>query len=401
MRQWLLERRRWLFIILVGGASAAAILLRLTVAGTPAAVAAPAEAQPAKPAAQPGVSNDYCLGCHGKPNQLRTLPSGELQYMSIDPAGYAASVHGSGGYACVQCHPTIREYPHPESTAQDLRAVTLQNYTTCQECHSGQYEKQMDSVHQKALDEGNQNAAVCTDCHNPHYQKRLTNPTTGELWPNARLLIPQTCARCHSTIYDQYKQTVHGTALIGDAEQPGGNPDVPTCIDCHGVHNQADPTTAGFRLSSTDLCAKCHTDPARMDKYHISTNVLNTYLADFHGTTVTLFQKQAPGELTNKPVCYDCHGVHDIRAVDDPEKGLHVKQNLLVACQQCHPGATPDFPDSWLSHYEPSADKNPLVYFVDVFYRFFIPGVLVPMGIYVLADFGRRIYSRVRKGGQH
>jgi hypothetical protein len=137
-----------------------------------------------------------------------------------------------------------------------------------------------------------------------------------------------------------------------------------------------------------------------MDKYGISTNVLSTYLADFHGTTVTLFQVTEPDQQTNKPVCYDCHGIHDIKAVDDPEKGLHVKQNLLIKCQGCHPGATPDFPDSWLSHYEPSQDKNPLVYWVNVFYWFLIPGVIGAMLIFVAADGGRRIFNRF-KGGAH
>lgn len=347
---------------------------------------------------EPGVSNEYCLGCHGKAGQIRTLPSGEQQYISIDPVGYNNSVHGSGGYACVQCHTTIRTYPHPESTAQDLRDVTLQNYATCQQCHSGNYEQTLDSVHQAALEEGNRDAAVCTDCHNPHYQKRLTDPTSGALWPNARLSVPQTCARCHSAIYDQYKQTVHGAALLGSADQPGGNPDVPTCTDCHGVHNVPDPTTAQFRLDSPQTCANCHTDAKRMEPYGLSTQVLNTYLADFHGTTVTLFERQSPDQPTNKPVCFDCHGIHDIRAVDDPQKGLHVKQNLLVTCQKCHPEATIDFPDSWLSHYVPSAEQNPLVYFVDVFYQFFIPIVAGGMLVFVLADAGRRLYRRAKGG---
>jgi hypothetical protein len=133
-----------------------------------------------------------------------------------------------------------------------------------------------------------------------------------------------------------------------------------------------------------------------MEPYGLSTAVLNTYLADFHGTTVTLFERQSPDQPTNKPVCFDCHGIHDIRAVDDPEKGLHVKQNLLVTCQQCHPEATVDFPDSWLSHYVPSAEKNPLVYFVDVFYQFFIPIVVGGMAVFVLADAGRRLYRRAK-----
>jgi len=54
----------------------------------------------------------------------------------------------------------------------------------------------------------------------------------------------------------------------------------------------------------------------------------------------------------------------------------------------------------WLSHYVPSAENNPLVYFVDVFYQFFIPIVVGGMVVFVLADAGRRIYQRV-KGGAH
>ena len=397
------RRRSWLLLAVLSATLVGA--LAWWVGGTSErALAAPAvevsAATLAEGVTEPGVSNDYCLGCHGKPNQVRDLPSGEQQYLTIDSAGYNASVHGSGGYACVQCHTEIRTYPHPESTAQDLRDVTLQNYESCRECHASNFDLTHDSVHQTALDEGNRDAAVCSDCHNPHYQKALTDPSTGELWPNARLAVPQTCARCHSAIYDQYKQSVHGAALLGSADEPGGNADVPTCIDCHGVHNVADPTTASFRLDSPQTCAKCHTDPERMGPYDLSTHVLDTYIADFHGTTVTLFERENPDQETNKPVCSDCHGVHDIRSVADPQKGLQVKQNLLGTCQKCHPDATASFPDSWLSHYVPSADKNPLVYFVDVFYQFFIPIVVGGMVVFVLADAGRRIYQRV-KGGAH
>ena len=80
-----------------------------------------------------------------------------------------------------------------------------------------------------------------------------------------------------------------------------------------------------------------------MGKYDISTDVFNTYVADFHGTTVTIFDKQSPDQATNKAVCYDCHGVHDIKSVSDPEATV-VKENLLVTCQRCHPDAEANFP---------------------------------------------------------
>lgn len=359
--------------------------------GAQASTPTPAASSPS-PTDQPGVSNDYCLSCHAKPDQIKTLPSGEQLYLTIDPDAYNQSVHGSGGYACVQCHTTIRTYPHPPLDAQTTRDVTLNFYTTCKTCHIDKYRLTLDSVHQQALDKGNKNAAVCTDCHNPHYQTRLTDPTTHALLPAARVQIPQTCARCHSMIFDQYKHSVHGSALIGE-----GNPDVPTCIDCHGVHNIADPTTNAFRLASPELCAKCHTDPQRMAKYNISTQVLNTYVADFHGTTVTLFEKTSPDQVTNKPVCFDCHGVHNISRPDDPTTGLEVKQNLLATCRKCHPNAAANFPTAWLSHFVPNPQTTPLVYYVNLFYKFFIPGVLGGMAVFVASDIYRRLRNRLRE----
>ena len=173
--------------------------------------------------------------------------------------------------------------------------------------------------------------------------------------------------------------------------------DVPTCIDCHGVHNIPDPTTAAFRLKSPELCAKCHANASIMDKYGISTQVFNTYVADFHGTTVTLFQKESPDAPTNKPVCFDCHGVHDIVKVDDPQKGLELRQNILKRCQVCHPTATTNFSEAWMSHYIPSPTKYPVVYFVDLFYKFFIPGVLGGMAILVVLDVSSVVRQKRRK----
>ena len=355
----------------------------------------PAEASPA-PSEQPGVSNDYCLSCHGKPDQIVKLPSGESLYLTIDADAYNQSVHGSGSYACVQCHTSIRAYPHPKLEAQTARDVTLALSDACKTCHVDKYRLTQDSVHQTAINKGNPNAAVCADCHNPHYQGRLTDPKTHALLTIARVQIPQTCGRCHSVIFDQYKNSVHGSALIG-----AGNPDVPTCIDCHGVHNIGDPTTNAFRLNSPQLCARCHTDPKRMNKYGISTEVLNTYLADFHGTTVTLFEKTAPDQVTNKPVCFDCHGVHNISKPDDPRTGLEVKQNVLATCRKCHPDATANFPSAWLSHFVPNPQTTPLVYYVDQFYKYFVPAVLGGMAVFVASDLIRRLINSRKEQRKH
>jgi len=340
----------------------------------------------------PIVSNEVCLGCHGKPGLSMNLPNGDILDLFVNSDNYAASIHGKDGYACVQCHTSLGNYPHPAFSATDLRDVTLQLTKVCDRCHSGEYNLTMDSVHAAAQAAGIREAAVCTDCHGSHYVDQWTDQKTHVILPEARLDIPITCSRCHDAIYQKYRISVHGAALTEES-----NTDVPTCIDCHGVHNIGNPTTAEFRLKSPELCASCHTNPAIMDKYGISTDVLNTYVSDFHGTTVTLFEKQSPDAQTNKPVCYDCHGVHDISRVDDPNTGIEMQQNLLVRCKVCHPDATSNFPSAWMSHYIPSPSHYAMVYYVNLFYKFFIPMVLGSMVLLVGLDVGHSIYVKTKR----
>jgi predicted CXXCH cytochrome family protein len=319
------------------------------------------------------------------------LPLGDDQQLlvTINNSAFQASVHGMQKIGCTSCHTDITGYPHPNYNKNSLRELSVELYhatrTACQGCHDEQTVKVMDSVHEQTLEAGNNNAAVCADCHNPHY-----------LFSAARRPdVPDVCARCHSDIAAQYKSSVHGAALL--TEQ---NPDVPTCIDCHGVHNITDPRTVEFRNAIPQLCARCHTDAKKMDRYGISTNVLSTYVADFHGTTVTLFEKNSPDQPTNKPVCTDCHGVHSITRPDNPQTGIALKANLLKRCQRCHPGATANFPDAWMSHYIPSPHEYPVVYYVQLFYKFFIPAVIGSMLVFVISDMVRRILNR-RKGATH
>ena len=353
----------------------------------------PVSAAPLLQAEKP--TDESCLACHQQAGMTAQI-GGQSVPLTIDVDKFSASVHGSEDIACVDCHTNITGFPHPAVTASSQRDFSLEMYPTCQQCHQEQYQKVLDSVHQTALAAGNTNAAVCTDCHNPHTQTRLTNKDTGELLLGARLVIPQTCAKCHSTIYDTYKGSVHGAALTQE-----GNQFVPTCIDCHGVHNIQNPTTNTFRNSTPYLCANCHTNETLMKQFGISTNVLNTYVADFHGTTVKMFEETYPDQPTNKPVCTDCHGIHNIMKVDDPNAGIAFKKNLLVKCQQCHPNATAEsFTDAWMSHYVPSPAAFPLVYYVNLFYKFFIPAVLGGMILYVLTDIYRRFINR-GKGVSH
>jgi predicted CXXCH cytochrome family protein len=330
------------------------------------------------------VDADYCLACHSQPDQQLTFENGDVVSITIDGDTLHDSVHGADNpwqpLDCTDCHDRYT-YPHESPPLTGKREYNLERYTLCIDCHEKNYENSLDSVHGAALEEGEVEAAVCTDCHGAH-----DTPTPNE--PRER--ISHTCEQCHSEIFDTYSGSVHGESLLVDS-----NLDVPTCINCHGVHNISDPTTIQARLNSPDLCADCHADQELMDRYDISTEVFDTYVADFHGSTVTLFAHQDPNLETNKAVCFDCHGVHDIRSPDDPESGIKV--NLLETCRQCHPDASENFPDAWTSHYEPSVENNTLVYLVNQFYRILVPATLGFFGFLVVTDIYRMVRTRSKK----
>lgn len=329
----------------------------------------------------PNPDNTYCTACHSLQNLSLTLTNGDILDLTVTADTLAHSVHGEGNewqpLACIDCHEDYR-FPHEPVAAASAREYSLEKYPVCAKCHEPKYEQAQDSVHAVALEEGKLEAAVCTDCHGAH-------DTPVPDIPRSR--ISQTCQQCHSTIFDEYATSVHGEALIND-----DNEDVPTCVECHGVHNINDPTTALFRVRSPQLCAGCHANEELMTEYDISTDVFSTYVSDFHGTTVTLFEHQDPTVETNKAVCYDCHGVHNIKRPDDPKAGI--KNNLLETCRQCHPDATESFPDSWTSHFPPSLENNPLVFLVNGFYWLVIPGTLGFFGFLVLTDIYRRFIVR-------
>jgi predicted CXXCH cytochrome family protein len=187
---------------------------------------------------------------------------------------------------------------------------------------------------------------------------------------------------------------VHGEALFA------GDDNAPTCTSCHGVHGIQHPTTALFRNRSPELCATCHADEELMSEYDISTNVFDSYLDDFHGTTVSLFEQSDPNVPSNKAVCYDCHGVHNITRADD-SKSQVVRENLLETCRECHPDASSDFPDTWVGHFEPTAESNPLLYAVNLFYDILIPLVVCGFVFLIAVDIIGRIRRRFDGRGEH
>jgi predicted CXXCH cytochrome family protein len=325
---------------------------------------------------------EACLGCHGDRELAMTLPSGERLSLFVDAEAFRQSAHG-GRLGCVECHPGMRKVPHPAKPFRTARDVTLAYYEQCKGCHFDHFTKTLDSVHYERVAKGDARAPVCSDCHTAHAVARKNG---------SRSRISQTCAKCHEPVFDAYARSVHGRALLEE-----GNRDVPLCIDCHRSHDIGDPRTARFHFATPELCGSCHTNEQVMARYGLSTNVLKTYLDDFHGVTASLQRAAAPGgaPATGRiaAVCTDCHGIHDITRVREPGSAV-MQENLVKVCQRCHPDATANFPAAWLGHYEPSWTKAPIVYAVTMFYWIFIPFVIGGLVLQILLHLWRVVVNR-------
>ncbi|HKQ60196.1 MAG TPA: cytochrome c3 family protein [Candidatus Polarisedimenticolaceae bacterium] len=320
---------------------------------------------------------DTCLSCHGDPALEVTLPSGETRSLFVDGAAFAGSVHGDK-LVCTDCHRDIVEVPHASRPFRTRREFSVAYYEACKSCHFANYSKTLDSVHYAAIARGDRTAPLCVDCHGAHDVAAPAQP---------RGRISQTCAKCHEGVSNVYARSVHGKALL---EQ--GNPDVPSCVDCHHAHDVAGPHQASWESRTPELCASCHADETRMRKYGLSAAVLRTYLADFHGMTVSLRSADAR-EAPVVARCTDCHGVHDITRVDAPDSPV-LQANLAATCRRCHAQASERFPAAWLSHYEPSWQRAPLVHALSWFYWILIPFMIGGLVLQILLHVWRVVVNR-------
>ena len=346
-----------------------------------------------------------CLGCHSFPNIKGRTTNGEIVSLSIQPGDSDMNFHTQAGIGCKFCHLQQGEYPHGSSTFatctvchtmngqpvdqnaelifslpfKDAREFTLSFNTSCSQCHQEKTEQVESSVHTRLLNEGNVYAPICVDCHGSHNIGDASRQNQSDI-----------CKKCHADEYNQYKDSVHGAAL-----QKDGNPDVPTCGGCHGSHAVKGPSNTDFRqIAATEICGKCHSDTAVMDKYGVSTDVLGTYMDDVHGKTNLMGKVNRLDEV--KATCYDCHGVHNTLSPSNPYSSVY-PANLQNTCAQCHENAGISFPAAWLSHKRPDLQSMPLLYMVNNYSL----GVVIVAGllifIWIILDLRRSNAVQMQK----
>ncbi|MEW6367895.1 MAG: cytochrome c3 family protein [Acidobacteriota bacterium] len=175
----------------------------------------------------------------------------------------------------------------------------------------------------------------CVSCHGgDEGSDDLRAAHGGEPSAPARRKIPELCASCHSDIgkmkvynlptdqYALYQSSQHGIMLAR------GNTDVAVCTDCHGVHDiypRSDPRSSVYRSNIPKTCARCHSDPALIKKYHWASDPYREFAGSVHGRALL-----EQGDL-GVPDCSRCHGVH---GAAPPGVG-----DVAKVCGQCHGAA--------------------------------------------------------------
>ena len=270
----------------------------------------------------PKLTNPKCLKCHGREGFSRKSADGEMRDLHVNAEAFEHSVHGMRD--CVNCHKDIVKIPHRKGIDHKVGCVQChtelweeaqQAGTTQENVRLGvvmqQIESYMGSIHARpSIEDQSRTNATCYDCHDAHY----VTPIDSKVGADDRLEIPEVCGKCHTEERDQYFTSVHGEQILA------GNANAAVCSDCHTTHNIEKPNADSGRLAITQQCGTCHDDK------------LESYLGTYHGKVTKLGYAQ-----TAK--CYDCHGSHQTKRVDDPRSSMHL-DNRLKTCQNCHADAT-------------------------------------------------------------
>lgn len=197
--------------------------------------------------------------------------------------------------------------------------------------------------------------------------------------------------RTYPIEFKEWSESVHGVAYLA------GDTNAATCNDCHDDPETADTGTAAFHQEIPGRCGRCHSDKEMMSGYDISADVYDTYLADFHGTTIAYYQAVDPDSIRYEAVCTDCHGSHAIHASDNESSSVHAN-NLTATCQKCHHEAPTAFVSAF-GHYRTtlapvSSADSPVVFLVKLFYQALTPIILGGMFFYILIDIRFRLKNR-------
>lgn len=323
-----------------------------------------------------------CGSCHseGQPVQMQR----EIHQDHI-LENYSESMHGEGllkqglsvSATCVSCHRAHEILPHTDSRS----SIARQNIVgVCLGCHS-----QIEEVHRKVIkgelwEKSPESIPVCVDCHQPHKVRKVfydqgvadndcmmchgkndtvssgdgrslfvnmqevkdsihgkvscsqchTGVSVSKVRPCETVVKKVDCAVCHSQQVELYGQGIHGK-LFNE-----GNPNAPSCKECHGTHatlSQKNPVSLTYPTNVPSLCARCHRETQKAavlykGKQH---EITEHYTESIHGKGLL------KSGLVVTAMCTNCHSAHKELPASDLESSVN-RNNVAVTCAKCHKG---------------------------------------------------------------
>ncbi|MEJ2086049.1 MAG: cytochrome c3 family protein [Acidobacteriota bacterium] len=300
---------------------------------------------------------------------------------------YSMSIHGEGLYnqgltvtaVCSSCHTAHNIRPHTDPQSSIHRDNIA---ATCSRCHG-----QIEAVHRKVIEgrlweEEPHKIPACVDCHSPHeirrvfYDAGLANQDCLRCHSDAELTMERegevvslyvdpvdyaasahsgtACAQCHTDVTpsltracetvnskvdcsvchaDQvhmFEEGMHGELIAR------GDPDAPTCVDCHTKHrilSKNVPASPTFVSNVPYLCATCHKEggsaAARiLEGPH---DIVHSYIDSIHGKGLI------ESGLLVTATCADCHTAHRALPAADPRSSVN-PLHVAETCGLCHRG---------------------------------------------------------------
>ena len=333
--------------------------------------------------------NTSCSQCHTGADPEHSRPCSTIK-TKVDCSNchpevattYSKSTHGilaergdPNAPQCTECHGihNIRDKKDSQSPTFPMNVPNL-----CARCHreggkaaqrytGDQHEIVKNysmSIHGKGLlESGLVVTAMCTDCHTAHSVLPHNDPQSSVSKEN----IAKTCARCHSGIYDQFKQSIHYPG-VSDTKDP-----LPVCNDCHSSHEISRTDAPDFKTEIISTCGKCHQD------------VTASYFDTFHGKVSKLGYAGAAR-------CNDCHGSHNILPVWNPKSTL-ARDNIVKTCGKCHEGSHRRFA-GYLTHAtHHDRRKYPALFYTFWFMTILLVGTFTLVGIHTIMWLPRSFQS--------
>lgn len=208
------------------------------------------------------------------------------------------------GYSCTVCH--------SDKKAEFSTGVHITYGVRCETCHGGDPNIMDENAHSRASGFGGS-----LGDGRPPFSKKETVKVCGSCHSDAAEMLQYGIPSNQEALY---RISQHGKALFERNDE-----DVAACIDCHGVHSilpPSDPRSTVYPRNIPATCARCHGDRKLMEKYGLSWDAYDLFVASVHGRALEEERE------SRAPNCAFCHGVH---GATPP----HVTE-IENVCGQCH-----------------------------------------------------------------